>query len=119
MAYYRCGGANHYDEGFTAGDAAGYTDGYNQGKTEKRTSGYTDGTYTLESDEEWSRTVTIPGISRVDAIVSAYLEDLDGGRHGFESIGISGTNTVSYNISGAFDWRWKVTITGRQYHAND
>ena len=115
MALYRCGGANHYDEGYTAG----YSAGYNNGKTDKRNSGYTDGTYVLESDEEWSRTVTIPGISRVDAIASAYLEDLDGGRHGFESIGISGTNTVSYSISGAFEWRWKVTITGRQYHAND
>ena len=115
MAYFRCGGANHYDEGYTAG----YSAGYNKGKADKRTSGYTDGTYTLSSDDEWSRTVTIPGISRVDVIVSAYLEDLSGGRHGFESIGISGTNTVSYNISGAFAVDWKVTITGRQYHAND
>lgn len=27
MAYYRCGGANHYDEGYSAGYSAGYAKG--------------------------------------------------------------------------------------------
>ncbi|SFU35656.1 hypothetical protein [Butyrivibrio sp. INlla21] len=119
MAFYRCGGKNHYDEGYTAGDAAGYTDGYNQGKAEKRNSGYVDGTYTASNVNEWEKTVTIPNISRVDAIVSASLTDVNGGRHGFAGIYINGTNTVHYDVDGAFSQGWNVSITGRQYHAND
>ena len=121
MAFYRCGGKNHYDEGWTAGDAAGYTDGYNQGKAEKRDSGYVDGTYTLHDThgDKWADTVSIPGISRVDAIVSAYFTDLEGGRHGFENLAITGTNSVYYQVDGAFSTGWDITITGRQYHAND
>lgn len=117
MAFYRCGGANHYDEGYTAG----YSAGYNNGKTDKRTSGYTDKTVVYEdsSGDEWSKTLTIPNLSRIDTIVSAYFEDLYGGRHGFVSLYIAGTNTVHYDVSGAFSTGWKVTITGRQYHAND
>ena len=113
MAYYRCGGANHYDEGYSAG----YTNGYNKGKSDQRDKGYTDGTFTLSSDNVWNRTVTIPGISRVDAIVSAYLTDVyDGGRHGFQNIEIVSGANVHYDVSGAFTADWDVTIVGRQYH---
>ena len=37
MAFYRCGGANHYDEGYTAG----YNIGYPDGKTAQKNRGST------------------------------------------------------------------------------
>lgn len=121
MAYYRCGGANHYDEGYSAGDSAGYTAGFNKGKTDQQNSGYTDGTFSLHDTrgDVWNDIVTIPGISRIDAIVSASLTDLEGGRHGFKGVYVVGTNTVQYDISGAFATGWDISITCRQYHARD
>ena len=111
MAYFRCGGANHYDEGYTAG----YNIGYPDGKTAQKNRGSTtDVRNAAVNDGSFS--VTFPW--RVDGIVDAAChKDGESFSGGIGGISISGS-TVSGWIVARFFPEY-VTITAKHFYSLD
>ena len=111
MAFYRCGGANHYDEGYTAG----YNTGYPAGKTAQKNRGSTtDVRNAAVSDGSFS--VTFPW--RVDGVVDAVCHSDSGSFAG----GIGGINISGSTVSGWIGARFfpeYVTITAKHFYSLD
>ena len=115
MAYYRCGGANHYDEGYTAGYANGKSRGLPAGRAAQKARGSTtDVRNAAVSDGSFS--VTFPW--RVDGIVDASCHSNSGSfSGGVDGISISGS-TVSGWIGARFFPEY-VTITAKHFYSLD
>ena len=116
MAYYRCGGANHYDEGYSAG----YSAGRSKGAADQKNAGTIDKTLPF-SGAAGSHTVSFAGsgITRIDAIIKVTAVNDDGSSFagGVAGINFSGT-TVSYWVQARFSPS-TVYITARQYKSRD
>lgn len=117
MAFYRCGGANHYDEGYNAGYTAGYNRGYPAGKSYIKNLTYAETSVTALRDTDADTfTATFPW--RVDAFIDATCYDENGSfSGGISNVRISG-NTV-YGWLNARFFPDGVTIKARHYYALD
>ena len=112
MAFYRCGGANHYDEGYTAG----YNTGYPAGKNAQKARGSTTSTLNASVGSDYRFSVTFPW--RVDGIVDATCHKDDGDfSGGVDGISISGS-TVSGWIAARFAPSY-VTIVAKHFYSLD
>ena len=116
MPFYRCGGKNHYDEGYTAGYANGKSRGLPAGRAAQKARGSTQDTRNASVDGDWRFSVTFPW--RVDAIASLSCRK-DSGEFsgGVGGISISGS-TVSGWISARFAPEY-VAITAKHFYSLD
>ncbi|SFU35633.1 hypothetical protein [Butyrivibrio sp. INlla21] len=117
MPFYRCGGKNHYDEGYTAGYANGKSRGLPAGRAAQKARGSTqDVRNAYVSDNRFS--VTFPW--RVDAIVDATCQKDDG--DGEWSGGVAGISFSGSTVSGWIVARFApqyVSITAKHFYSLD